>query len=77
MDEHCELQELHQDILKTIENPAKVLAGSKGELLAIRETEAGKWLVAVYRELGEDGFVITAFMTRRIQSLSRRRQVWP
>jgi len=38
--------------------------------------EAGKWLVAAYRELGDDGFVITAFLTRRKAALERRRQLW-
>jgi len=48
-----------------------------GELLATKEAELGKWLVVVYRELDRDGFVITAFLTRRIASLERRRQLWP
>jgi hypothetical protein len=31
----------------------------------------------VYRELQEDGFIVTAFLTRRIRSLDRRGQLWP
>jgi hypothetical protein len=31
----------------------------------------------VYRELGKDGFVITAFSTRRLRSFEKRKQVWP
>jgi hypothetical protein len=38
---------------------------------------AGLYLVAVYRESESDGFIITAFQTRRTQSLDRRRQIWP
>ena len=41
------------------------------------EIEPSKWLVVVYRESGDDGFIITAFMTRRAQTLSRRQQLWP
>jgi hypothetical protein len=37
----------------------------------------GKYIVVVYREQENDGFVITAFLTRRIRSLERRKQVWP
>ena len=44
---------------------------------AVREVEPGKGLVVVYRELQEDGFVITAFLTRRMKSLQRRSQLWP
>lgn len=40
-------------------------------MLALREIEAGKFLVVVYRELQNDGFVITAFVTRRETSLSK------
>jgi hypothetical protein len=40
--------------------------------------EDGKTLVVVYRETGaDDGFVITAFLTRRPGSFERRKQVWP
>ena len=48
-----------------------------GDLLAVRELEPGKHLVVVYREGEADGFIITAFMTRRLRQLERRRQVWP
>lgn len=44
--------------------------------MAVREIEAGKFLVAVYRELAADGFIITAFLTRRIKSLDRRQLIW-
>jgi hypothetical protein len=55
----------------------RIYAGGAGELLAAREFEAGKWLVVVYKEIGDDGFVITAFLTRRVASLERRKQLWP
>lgn len=51
--------------------------GGLGELLAIKEMEPGKWIVVVYREDADDAFIITAFLTRRVRSLERRRQVWP
>jgi hypothetical protein len=54
-----------------------VLAGNAGELLAVREIEPGKWLVVIYRELADDGFIITALFTRRIQWLEKREQKWP
>jgi hypothetical protein len=74
---HSELGDMQQAMLDTISSPERVLAGGADELLAIRELEPGKWLVVVYRELDNDGFIITAFMTRRTQSLDRREQRWP
>jgi len=65
------------EVLDTIAHPGRILEGREGELFAIRETEGKKWLVVVYRESGNDGFVITAFLTRRVRSLERRKLIWP
>jgi hypothetical protein len=76
-EEHCELAGMRLEILDTIENPERVLMGGAGELMAIRKISSGKNLVVIYRELKEDGFVITAFMTSKTDSLNRRKQLWP
>jgi hypothetical protein len=77
VEEHAELIELRTEVMTTIEDPIRIVAGGAGELLAIRNLELGKFLVVVYRELVGDGFVITAFLTRRLRSLERRKQLWP
>ena len=76
-EEHEELAGLQQEVLKTVAEPQRIVEGKDGELLAMRELEDEKWLVVVYRELGDDGFVITAFLTRRLRSFEKRKQVWP
>ncbi len=76
-EEHGELAGMRAEVLDTVAHAARVYAGNASEMLAARETSPGKWLVAVYRELRDDGFVITAFLTRRIASLERRKQLWP
>lgn len=76
-EEHSELAGRRLDVLEGLAAPDRVLAGSLGDLPAVREMEPGKCLVVVYREEEADGFIITAFMTRRLQQLERRRQVWP
>jgi hypothetical protein len=76
-EEHGELAGMRSEVLEALEHPVQVYAGNAGEMLAVKETSPGKWLVAVYRELRDDGFVITAFLTRRIASLERRKQLWP
>ncbi len=55
----------------------RILEGSEQEILAISEFTPGKWLVVAYREFEDDGFIITAYLTRKIRSLNRRRQLWP
>jgi len=76
-EEHSELAGLRPDVLETVVDPARIVAGGDWELLAVREFEPGKFMVVVYRERGTDGFIITAFLTRRINSLDRRTQLWP
>jgi hypothetical protein len=76
-EEHSELAGMRLEILGTVVQPDRILAGRAGELLAVREIEVGKFLVVVYRELEGDGFVITAFLTRRMRSIERRQKLWP
>jgi hypothetical protein len=76
-EEHSELTDLRLEIVGTVANPTAIFAGNWGELLAVREAELGKYLVVVYRESQQDGFIITAFLTRKGQALHRRQQLWP
>ena len=75
-EEHAELADMRDRILEVVSEPESIFEGGEGELLAIREVETGKWLVVVYRELEADGFVITAFLTRRKRSFEKRKQLW-
>ncbi|MCW7079085.1 MAG: hypothetical protein OCU22_08185 [Canidatus Methanoxibalbensis ujae] len=62
--EHSEMAGYYFEVLETVEEPD--YEGKMGECIAVREMEKGKYIVVVYRELSkEDGFVITAFLTRR------------
>lgn len=74
---HEALTDRKQEVLQTVANPELILEGGEGELLAVTELEPNKWLVVVYRELEDDGFIITAYSTRRTTSLKKRRQIWP
>ncbi len=76
-EEHAEMAGYLYDVLETVQEPLAVFEGNEGELLAAREIETGKFIVAVYRETStEDGFIITAFLTKRWKSLERRKKVW-
>src|SRR5215475_16200149 len=71
-EEHSELAGLRLEVLETVANPIEIFAGNRDELLAVREIEPGKYLVVVYCESQQDGFIITAFLTRKGQALRRR-----
>ncbi len=76
VEEHCELAGLRLEILETISDPSRILEGSIGELIAVRKF-SNKYLVVIYRELENDGFVITAFITSKEKAFNKRRQIWP
>jgi len=65
------------EVLETVEEPEAIYEGTTGECIAVRQIEKSKYIVVIYRELSkEDGFVITAFLTRRKKQLERRRKIW-
>ena len=76
-EEHAEMAGYLYDVLETIEQPLIIFEGNAGELIAAREITAGKYLLVIYREVNdEDGFVITAFLTRRWKQVERRKKLW-
>lgn len=78
IERHGGLDDKQDFLLEAIANPDKIITGNDGALMAIKELEIDKVLVVVYKEeTAEDGFVITAFPTRRLNSLNRRTQIWP
>ena len=77
VEEHSEMAGLRFDVLETVTNPSAIFEGHYAALMAIREISKDKYLIVVYREAGDDGFVITAFMSRRQRFLRRRKKIWP
>lgn len=76
-EEHAEMAGYLYEVLETIQGPVAVFEGNASERIAAREIAPGKYLVVVYREVDrQDGFVITAFLTRRWKQLERRKKVW-
>jgi hypothetical protein len=77
-EEHAEMAGYLYDVLEAVQEPLAVFEGKEGELLASREIEPGKYLIAVYREVNQaDGFIITAFLTKRFKKIQRRNKIWP
>jgi hypothetical protein len=74
---HAELREAQSEVLSVVAQPELVVLGDTGEYSALREIAKGKWLVVVYREQDEEGFIITAFTTRRAGYYLDRKQIWP
>jgi hypothetical protein len=76
---HPELSNQKEKILETLREPGEVLKGDFGEKLAVRFYRrtplTAKYLVVAYREVGPlDGFVVTAYLARRVATW--RERVW-
>ena len=81
--DHPELgarKEYIDEVKRTVEDPDYIVSGWFGEYLALRFYEAAprhpKYLCVVYRELNEEGFVITAFFISKPYRLLRRGVLW-
>jgi len=65
------------EVLETVGDPDVIFEGKTEEYLAVRKMEKSKYIVVVYKEINEnDGFIITAFLTKKVKKLERRRKIW-
>jgi hypothetical protein len=76
---HSEMSDQRERVLETVAEPDMIQRGDFGELLALRfypQTPlTSKFLVVAYQEISpENGFILTAYLTRRPSV--RRVTVW-
>ena len=77
-EEHSELAGYYFEVLETIKTPEEIYQGLSGECIAIKEIAADKYIVVIYKETDQkDGFIITAFLTRKRKQFERRIRLWP
>lgn len=70
-----ELASRSDEVLAAVENPDWVTKGYRGSLVAWKGYGRKGYLAVIYKELDEDdGFIITAFFTRKPK---KRNKVWP
>jgi hypothetical protein len=76
-EEHSEMAGYYFEVLETVQEPEAIYEGKAGECIAVKEIGEGKYIVVIYRELSkEDGFIITAFITKRRKQFERRKVLW-
>jgi len=77
-EEHNEIAGYYFEVLEVVSDPEAIYKGKEGECIAVRPIKEGKYLIVIYREISkEDGFIITAFITKRVKYLERRQKLWP
>jgi hypothetical protein len=70
-----ELEDRREDVLDVVEHPDWVIRGYRGSLVAWKGYGKRGFLAVIYKELdSDDGFVITAFFTRKPK---KKGKVWP
>jgi hypothetical protein len=69
------MEAYYDRVLETVEQPTWVLRGHAGVLVAVLAIAEGEYLNVVYREVSQDdGFIITAFISRKV---NKDTIVWP
>lgn len=71
----------YQDlVIETIANPDLIVKGWMDELIALKQNQktviSQKCVVVVYKEMKNDGFVITAFLTSSPEKIIKRGILW-
>lgn len=64
----------YERVFNVIEHPTWILRGYAGAVIAVLSLGKQQYLHVVYREDKKDGFIITAFITRKV---NRGMIIWP
>jgi len=73
---HPNLSNKLKKVLNTVKNPEGILKGTNGELLAISQLSKRSYLVVIYKETEDDGFIITAYDTTDKEWLFKKELIW-
>lgn len=73
---HPSLADKQTKVLAIVKNPDYILKGKGGELLAVSALSKRGYLVVVYKEGINDGFIITAFGTTDTRWLFKKEIIW-
>ena len=77
IESHSEMAGYYFEVLETIENPDAIYEGRMGECIAIRKLKNDKYVVVIYKEINKkDGFIITAFITKKRKQFEKRKIIW-
>ena len=69
------METYYEKVLEAIETPTWILRGYAGALIAVLSVAKRNYLHVIYREVSQDdGLVITAFLSRKV---NRRMIIWP
>lgn len=74
VENHDDVAGYYDDVLDVVANPELILPGHNKARMAVRAYGHRRYLCVIYRELSaDDGFIITAFFTDKID---REKAIW-
>jgi hypothetical protein len=76
---HPEIADYYYEILEAIENPKIIYAGNYGGLIATSQLieHINMFIVVIYKEISkDDGFVITAYLSNKVQKFNKKKILW-
>ena len=73
---HPNLSGKQAQVLSSVKDPDYILRGTAGELLAVLKLSKERYLVVVYKEVEDDGFIITAYGTTDVLWLFKKKLIW-
>jgi len=78
VENHTDMAGHYYEILEVVSNPTWVFKGDTDDLWAVKLVSERKAILVIYKELIDecDGFIITAFFTKKIKKLLQRTVIW-
>lgn len=78
VENHNDMAGYYYEVLETVENPKWIFEGDADDLWAAKLISERKALLVVYKESKEenDGFIITAFLTTKLNKFLKRKILW-
>ena len=75
---HPEMADYYYDILSTIEEPDVIYQGDQSARIGVKELpNTNKVVAVIYKETNNtDGFVITAYLTKKMQTFQTKKIIW-
>lgn len=75
VENHDDMAGYYDTVLRTVEEADYIIKGYGGAFIALQKIAKTKFLAVVYREFIDDGFIITAYFTRKI-NLEKEEIIW-
>lgn len=66
IENHDDLAGYYDKVLSSVEEPDYILKGYGGALVALTYVDKGKFMVVIYKEFEADGFIVTAYFSRKM-----------